>query len=155
MDVPQKVAELIADTLGPHHSFFAGTASGNPGAILKTVLQRIARPEVRLYQPGDQQGRTDDSFGGVPVVFAGQQKEDMRVQMVKDAHIALALGGAEGTLREALLALKLEKVVVLIKGWGAVPQYLFANKKYTTSPHLRACNDVVEAIQIILDATKM
>lgn len=155
VDAPQKVVELIVDTLGPYHSFFAGTPSGNPGAILKTVLQRVTKPGVRLYQPGYQQGRADDSFGGVPVVFAGQEKEEMREQMVKDSHIALALGGAEGTLREVLLALKFGKTTVLVKGWGPIPSYLLASKKYTKLPHFKACNDIVEAMQTILDATKV
>ena len=155
VDVPQKVAELIVDTLGPHHSFFAGTPNGNPGTILKTVLQRVATPEVRLYQPGYRKGEVNDSYGGVPVVFVGPGKEDMRRQMVRDSHIVLALGGAEGTLREVLLALKFGKPVVLVKGWGPIPSYLFKSKKYTKLPHLKACNDVAETMQTILDTTKV
>lgn len=154
VDVPQKAVELIADTLGPHHSFFAGTQSGNPGAILTAVLQRVAKSEVRLYQPGYQQGRTSGSFGGVPVFFAGREKEEMREQMVKDSHIALALGGAEGTLREVLLALKFQKPTVLIKGWGAIPTCLLRIKKYTKLPHFKMCDGVADAVQIILDMTK-
>lgn len=154
-DITQSVAELIVDTLGPHHSFFAGTPNGNPGTILKTVLQRVATPEVRLYQPGYRKGEVDDSYGGVPVVFVGPEKEDMRRQMVKDSHIALALGGAEGTLREVLLALKFGKSVVLVKGWGAIPTYLLASKKFSKSPQIKACDGVAEAMQTILDMTKV
>lgn len=155
-DVPQKVAEFIADTLGPHHSFFAGTPNGNPGTILKTVLQRVATPEVRLYQPGHRQGEADDSYGGVPVVFVGSEKEDMRRQMVKDSHIVLALGGAEGALREVLLALKFGKPVVLVRGWGPIPTYLLTKKtEFSKSPYIKACNGVAEAMQTILDATKV
>jgi hypoxanthine phosphoribosyltransferase len=154
VDAPQKVAEFIADALGPHYSFFAGTPNGNPGTILKTVLQRVTTPEVRLYQPGYRRGEVNDSYGGVPVVFVEPEKEDMRRQMVKDSHIVLALGGAEGTLREVLLALKFGKPVVLIKGWGAIPGYLLASKKYSKSPHIKACDNVAEAIQTILDITK-
>ena len=157
VDVPQKVAELIADTLGPYHSFFAGTPNGNPGAILQTVLKRIAKPEVRLYQPGYQgaEGRVGGSFGGMPVVFVGQEKEEMREQMVRDSHITLVLGGAEGTLREVLLALKFGKPTVLVKDWGPIPSYLLASKKYAKLPHFKACNDIAEAMQTILDATKV
>lgn len=154
-DIPQKAAELIADTIGSHHSFFAGTPNGNPGAILKTVLQRVATPEVRLYQPSYRQGETDDSYGGVPVVFVGPEKEDMRRQMVKDSHIAFALGGAEGTLREVLLAFRFGKPVVLIKGWGVIPTYLLASKKFSTSPHIKMCDGIAEAVQTILDMTKV
>ena len=155
VDVPQKVAELIADTLGPHHSFFAGTPSGNPGTILKTVLQRVTMSEVCLYQPGYRKGEADNSYGGAPVVFVGPEKEDMRLQMVKDSHIALALGGAEGTLREVLLALKFGKPVVLVKGWGAIPTYLLASKKYIKLSHVKVCDNVAEAMQTILDITKV
>lgn len=155
VDVPQKVAELIADTLGPHHSFFAGTPNGNPGTILKTVLQRVATPEVRLYQPDYRKDEVDDSYGGVPVVFVGPEKEDMRRQMVKDSHIALALGGADGTLREVLLALKFGKPVVLVKGWGAIPTYLLASKKFSKSPHIKACDNIAGAMQTILGMTKV
>jgi len=97
----------------------------------------------------------DDSYGGVPVVFVGPEKEDMRRRMVKDSHIALVLGGAEGTLREVLLALKFGKPVVLVKGWGAIPTYLLASKKFSKSPHIKACDNVAEAMQTILDMTKV
>ncbi len=153
-DIPSMVAELIVDTLGSHHSFFAGTPNGNPGAILKTALERIAKPEVRLYQPGYQRGQKEDSFGGIPTVFAGQEKEEMREQMVKDSHIVFALGGAEGTLREVLLALNFGKTTILIKGWGAIPNYLLASKKYAKLSHLRVCNNIAEAVQTILNETK-
>jgi hypoxanthine phosphoribosyltransferase len=157
VDVSEKAAGLIAETLGPHHSFFAGTPNGNPGTILKTVLERVATPEVRLYQPGYRQGEVDDSYGDAPVVFVGPEKEDMRRQMVKDSHIAFALGGAEGTLREVLLALKFGKPVVLIKGWGAVPTYLLSSrsKKFFKSPDIKACDGVVEAVRTILDITEV
>ncbi|MBI4158352.1 MAG: hypothetical protein HY505_01910 [Candidatus Yanofskybacteria bacterium] len=155
VDLSTEASDLIADTLGPYHSFFAGTPDGNPGAVLKTVLKRIAKPEVRLYQPGYREGRVDDSFGGVPVVFRGQEKTEMREQMVQDSHIALVLGGAEGTLRETLLALKFGKPSVMINGWGPIPTYLLRSKKYTKLPHLKVCNDIAEAMQTIMDMTKM
>lgn len=155
VDLSTEASELIADTLGPYHSFFAGTPDGNPGTVLKTVLKRIAKPEVRLYQPGYREGKTDDSFGGVPVVFRGQEKTEMREQMVQDSHIALVLGGAEGTLRETLLALKLGKPSVMVNGWGPIPTYLLRSKKYTKLPHLKVCNDIAEAMQTIMDMTKM
>ena len=157
VDVPQDAAELIANTLGPHHSFFAGTPNGNPGEILRTVLECIDKPEVRLYQPGYQRGNVDDSYGGAPVTFVGPEKNDMRRQMVKDSHITLALGGAEGTLREVLLALKFGKPVILVRGWGAVPTYLLTSKskKFSQSQCIKACDGVAEAMQTILDMTRV
>lgn len=155
VDLSTEASNLIADTLGPYHSFFAGTPNGNPGTVLKTVLARIAKPEVRLYQPGYQEGKTDDSFGGVPVVFKGEEKTEMREQMVQDSHIALVLGGAEGTLRETLLALKLGKPSVMVNGWGPIPTYLLRSKKYTKLPHLKVCNNIAEAVQTIMDMTKV
>ena len=153
-DIPQQVADLIADTLGPHHSLFAGTQNGNPGIVLTTVLQRIPKPEVRLYQPSYQQGRTNESFGGTPVVFVGEEKDEMRLRMVKDSQIALVLGGASGTLREVLLSLKFGKPVVLIKGWGAIPAYLLGSKKFSASPHLKPCDNLAGALQTVMDMTR-
>ncbi|MCX6744286.1 MAG: hypothetical protein NTX82_02055 [Candidatus Parcubacteria bacterium] len=154
IDIPQQVADLIADTLGPHHSFFAGTVEGNPGMILRSILKRIAVPEVRLYQPGYKKDRIDTSFGGAPVVFAGEDKEDMRTQMVRDSHLAFAFGGGEGTLKEVLLALKLGKPVVLIKGWGDIPAYFLCEMDMSKYPRLKICAGVSEAIQTILEMTK-
>lgn len=154
-DIPQEVSDLIADSLGQHNSFFAGTPDGNPGVVLKTIIDRVAKPEVRLYQPGRRKGKADETFGGVPVVFAGQAKEDMRRRMVKDSHIGFVLGGAEGTLREILLLLKFGKPVVVIRGWGAIPAYLAESKKFSKSPHIKMCEGVAEAIQTILDLTKV
>ena len=154
VDLPSHASDLIADTLGPYHSFFAGTPDGNPGTILKNVLKRVTQPEVRLYQPGYREGKMDDSFGGVPVVFRGPEKEEMRQQMVQDSHIALVLGGAEGTLREVLIALKLGKPAVVIKGWGAIPTYLLGSRKYNKLPQLKVCNDVADAVQTIMEMTK-
>ncbi len=155
VDLSVEATDLIADTLGPYHSFLAGTPNGNPGTVLKTVLSRIAQPEVRLYQPGYQEGKVDNSFGGVPVVFKGQEKSEMREQMVRDSHIAFVLGGAEGTLRETLLALKLGKPSVMVSGWGPIPRYFLQSKKYAKLSHLRVCDNIVEAMQTIMDMTKM
>ncbi|MCX6739659.1 MAG: hypothetical protein NTZ49_00330 [Candidatus Parcubacteria bacterium] len=154
IDIPQKVADLVADTLGPQHSFFAGTREGNPGMILRTILNRIAVPEVRLYQPGYKKDRIDASFGGVPVIFAGEDKEDMRTQMVRDSQLVFAFGGGEGTLKEILLALKLGKPVVLIKGWGGIPAYFLEQKDREKYYSLKICDSVTEAILAILEITK-
>ena len=153
-DIPQQAANLVADSLGTHNSFFAGTPDGNPGMVLKTILGRVTNPEVRLYQPGRRKGKTVDSFGGAPVIFAGKLKEEMRYKMVKDSHVALVFGGAEGTLREVLLLLRCGKPVVVIKGWGAIPTYLLASKKFSVSPHIKMCEGVAEAIQAVLELTK-
>lgn len=153
-DIPENAATLIADSIGSHHSFFAGTPNGNPGVILRTVLQRVNQPEVRLYQPGYMQGEADEIFGGVPVVFAGPGKDEMRVQMVSDSHIALALGGGEGTLREVLLAHELGKPVVMVKGWGPIPTYVLWNKRLSSSPNIKVCDGIVEAVQTVMEMTK-
>ena len=152
-DISPKAAELIADTLGQHHSLIAGTPSGNPGMILKTVLHRLTTPEVRLYQPEYQKSEVGDSYGGVPIVFVGPEKEDMRRQMVKDSHIALALGGGEGTLREVLLMLKFGKPVVIIKGWGAIPWYLLTSKKFSKLSQIKVCDGVPGALCTIMEMT--
>jgi hypoxanthine phosphoribosyltransferase len=152
VDLPQSATQFVADNLGSHCSFFAGTSGGNPGAILKATLtnDKVAQPEVRLYQPSYMQGRVDDSFGGVPIMFVGE-KDDMRRQMITDSNVVLTLGGAEGTLREVLLALDAGKPTVLIEGYGPVPAYVLATKSLRQKPSLKPCKNLVEAVQTILD----
>jgi len=156
-DCPDKVAEFIADTLGSYYSFLAGTPDGNPGTVLNAVLKRAVAPKVRLYQPEYRRAKkTNNSFGGTPIVFVGPGKENMRQQMIKDSDIVLALGGAEGTLREVLLALGLGKPVVLIWGWGPIPSYFSrSGKKLSKSPNLIICLGIAEAVQTILNMTKV
>lgn len=154
-DLPESAVALVTDSLGPYHSFFAGTPKGNPGKVLETALSRLAQPEVRLYQPGYQEGRVNDSFGGVPVHFAGPNKEEMREKMVRDSHFMLVLGGGRGTLREILLALHLGKPIYLVRGWGPIPAYLERGVRYTKLSHLHFCDDLAEAVQAIMATTQM
>jgi hypothetical protein len=43
----------------------------------------------------------------------------------------------------------------MINGWGPIPTYLLRSKKYAKLPHLKVCNDIAEAMQTIMDMTKM
>jgi len=150
--VSQEQSDIIAETLGQHHALFAGTPKGNPGAVLAAAFKHAAKPEVRLYQPIC----TGDSwFGELPVVYKGQDKNEMREQMVKDSDIVLALGGTEGALREVLLALKFGKPTVLVKGWGPIPDYLLGSKRYNKLVHLHICSNLAEALRTILHIGKI
>lgn len=156
VDLPQSAVQFVADNLGSHCSFFAGTPAGNPGAVLKATLtsDKVAKPEVRLYQPSFMQGRADDSFGGVPVTFVGE-KDGMRQQMIADSHVVLTLGGGKGTLREVLLALDAGKPTVVIKDYGPVAVYVLSTKSLRRRPSLKPCQNLVEAVQTILDMSKV
>ncbi|MDO8425150.1 MAG: hypothetical protein Q7T01_01390 [bacterium] len=155
-DLPQGAAQFVADNLSSHCSFFAGTPGGNPGAVLRAALasDKVAQPEVRLYQPSYMQGRAEDSFGGVPVMFVGE-KDDMRQQMIADSNVVLTLGGEEGTLREVLLALEAGKPTVLIEGYGPVPAYVLSTRSLRQKPNMKPCKSLVDAVQIILDMSMM
>jgi hypoxanthine phosphoribosyltransferase len=151
-DLPDASVQFIADQLGPHCSLFAGTADGNPGAVLRAVLAnpRVATPEVRLYQPERARERVGERVGGVPVVFVGPEKDDMRRRMIADSHAVLALGGATGTLREVLLALEVGTPTVLIDGYGPVPECVWSDRVFRKKPNLIWCQNLVEAITTIL-----
>lgn len=150
-DLPQERAQFVADNLGPHCSFLAGTPNGNPGAVLKAALSspKVQTPEVRLYQPGYRKGQTDGSYGGVPVKFAGDDKDGMRHQMVADSQAVLALGGREGTLREVLLALDAGKPTLIVRGYGPVAEFLLNSRRMRKNPSLIPCSDLTDAIQRI------
>lgn len=153
VDLPQSATQFVADSLGPDCSLFAGTPDGNPGAVLRATFtnSKVPRPEVRLYQPGYMQGRVSDFFGGLPVMFVGKEKDDMRRQMIADTEVVLTLGGAEGTLREVLLALEAGKPTILIEGYGPVPAYVLSIKSLREKPNLKSCKNLVEAVQTVLD----
>jgi len=154
-DLPPSSAQFVAEALGPHCSFFAGTPLGNPGAVLKAVLQSVAQPEVRLYQPKYMEQKRESMFGDVPVMFVGPEKKDMRRQMIADSHVVLTLGGTEGTLREVLLAISLCKPTVIIKGYGPVPTYVLGTKRLREQAHVKTCQGLAEAVQTILDLSKV
>ncbi len=156
-DLPAATAQFIADNLGAHCSLFAGTPDGNPGAVLKAVLcsGTVPQPEVRLYQPEHARSKTEGTFGNVPVMFVGPEKEDMRRQMISDSHAILVVGGADGTLREVLLALRMKKPTVIIEGYGALAAYVLGSKRLRKQTSLTACYGVAQAIETILEASKV
>lgn len=151
-DLPDASVQFVADQLGVHCSLFAGTADGNPGAVLQAVLTsaRVPTPEVRLYQPEYARASVGERVGGVPVVFVGPEKDDMRRQMIADSHVVLAVGGATGTLREVLLALEAGTPTVLIDGYGPVPECVWSDRAFRKKPNLILCRSLVEAITTIL-----
>lgn len=155
-DLPEATARFVADNLGAHCSLLAGTDDGNPGAVLKAVLnsEKVPQPEVRLYQPEYVRSTSVGTFGNTPVVFVGPEKKDMRRQMISDAHVVLALGGAEGTLREVLTALRMGKPTVIVEGYGPVAAYVLGSKRLRKRANLKACYGVAQAVQTILDASK-
>lgn len=151
LDLPADRAQFVAESLGPHCSFLAGTPNGNPGAVLDAALHnpKVPNPEVRLYQPGYRQGQTDGDFGGVPVTFVGGDKDGMRQRMVADAQVVLALGGREGTLREVLLALEAGKPTLVISGYGPVAEFILGHRRLGKHPKLVPCTDLTDAVQRI------
>lgn len=156
MDMPEPLAQFVADTLGPHCSFFAGTPNGNPGAVLNATLKssKVQTPEVRLYQPKRMERSGDATFGGVPVIYVGDEKEGMRRQMISDSHAVLVLGGAEGTLREVLLSLRMGKPTILIQGYGPVADWVLGSKRLQKLGNLKSCAGFAQAMQTILDMSK-
>lgn len=156
-DVPEATARFVAENLGAHCSLFAGTPDGNPGAVLKAAMnsEKVPRPEIRLYQPEYVRQQVGETFGNVPVVFVGPEKTDMRRQMISDSHAVLALGGAEGTLREVLLSLHLGKPTVLIEGYGPVAAFVLSSKRLRKQANLKACYGIAQAVQTILDLSKV
>lgn len=156
LDLPEATARFVADYLGAHCSLFAGTNDGNPGAVLKAVLdsEKVPQPEVRLYQPEYVRHQITGTFGNAPIVFVGPEKKDMRRQMISDSHVVLALGGSEGTLREVLMALRMGKPTVVIEGYGPVAAYVLGNKRFRKRANLKACYGVAQAVQTILDLSK-
>lgn len=151
-DLPDASVQFVADQLGVHCSLFAGTADGNPGAVLRAVLAsaKVPTPEVRLYQPEHARASVGERVGGVPVVFVGPEKDDMRRQMIADSHVVLALGGAKGTLREVLLALEAGTPTVLIDGYGPVPECVWSDRTLRKKPNLIWCQSLIEALTTIL-----
>lgn len=151
-DLPDASIQFIADQLGPHCSLFAGTPTGNPGAVLHAVLTsaKVPTPEVRLYQPEYARHGTSTPVGGILVTFVGPEKDDMRRQMIADSHVVLALGGHEGTLREALLALEMGKPTVLIDGYGSVPACVLAHARYRKMSNCIHCGSLASAVATIL-----
>ncbi len=155
-DLPEATTRFVADNLGAHCSLFAGTDNGNPGAVLKAVLssEKVSHPEVRLYQPEYARATGEGTFGNVPIVFVGPEKRDMRRQMISDSHVVLVLGGAEGTLREVLMAIHMGKPTILVQGYGPVAAYVLNSKRLRKRKNLKSCYGIAQAVQTILDASK-
>jgi len=156
VDIPEEVADFLISGLSHFGSLSLGTVQGNPGRILERLIQTNAKIKVRLYRSIGQQSWKDYFHNDTDrsIIFAGETKTETREQMIKDAKIVLVLGGSRGTMEETLLALKLQKPTVLIKDWGAIPGYLLKIKRYRTLPHLKVCENIVEALQTVLEITK-
>ncbi|MDO8624640.1 MAG: hypothetical protein Q7R47_01050, partial [Candidatus Diapherotrites archaeon] len=154
-NLPDVSARFLADNLGSHCSFFAGTPDGNPGAVLRAALAstRITTPEVRLYQPEHARGSAA-GFGGFPVTFV-DNKDDMRRQMIADAHAVLVLGGAEGTLREVLLSFDAGKPVVIIRGYGPVATYVLGTKRLASRSNCIVVENLRSAAEKILSMSSI
>jgi hypothetical protein len=116
---------------------------------------KVERPEVRLFQPDYVRHQRQTKFGNVPVVFVGPEKNDMRRQMIAESHAVLALGGSEGTLREVLTALRTGKPTVVVKGYGPVAEYVLGTKSLREQVNCKPCSGVAEAVQTILDMSKV
>lgn len=152
LDVPKPTAQFVADQLGPHCTLTAGTGKGNPGAVLEAALRsaKVQQPSACIYQPEQARNERVPMSGRVPVTFVGPTKNDMRHQMISDADVILALGGAEGTLREVLLALRAGKPTVIIRRYGPVAGYVLTTERLRNLPNLKVCENVPEAVQTIL-----
>jgi hypoxanthine phosphoribosyltransferase len=145
----EAAAEFVADSLAPYCSLLAGTNSGNPGAVLKAALRHA--PDVSLYQPEHARRGNGGKIDGLPVIFVGPGKPDMRERMLADADLVLVLGGASGTLHESLLALARQKPLFLIEGYGAVADYVLGNKTLRRKPQITVSRDLPSAVQKVLD----
>ena len=114
---------------------------------------RVAKAEVRLYQPG-REGNPSVSFGGVPVTFVSD-KEAMRQRMIADAHVVLVLGGQEGTLREVLLSFDLGKPVIIIRGYGPVATYVLGTKRLASRSNCIVAENLRAAAEKILSMSSV
>lgn len=150
---PEQAAQM-ADLLGNRFTLMAGTEAGNPGLLLHKVVDRVEKPSVQLYQPAydDECYYGPGEFGDNSICYVGPYKEDMRARMLQDADMVLVLGGRSGTLQEVMMAIMLQKPVVLISDWGAVSYYLqrSKSKKVTLSDRIYQCPTLAEAVRTLL-----
>ncbi len=137
-------AQYVAMSLVPSAVLTAGTTGGNPGKVLGCAVHLFGDASTaQVYAP---EGETQLFSRGFTQRFVGQDKDQMRRQMIREADVVLALGGLTGTLREALIAFEHEKPLIVIDGYGPVADCLAENKVMRRRAHLIVCSDLIEAV---------
>jgi predicted Rossmann-fold nucleotide-binding protein len=149
-DLSYAEAEYMALALVQKYCFHIGTPKGNPGTVLDAVLDHGSKPsDITLFQPGYREpaGFSDqpDENGHI-THYAGDTKFEFRENLINSAPVVIALGGEKGTLAEAILALRQGKQLIVVKGYGAVGQFLQTSKKYKRLSNLHIVDSFVEAV---------
>ncbi|MBD3319330.1 hypothetical protein GF342_05470 [Candidatus Woesearchaeota archaeon] len=140
----------LVNSLGATYNAIAGTAEGNPGALLDQWGQ-VHEGNAQLYQPRYkvEQGVGKECFGN-QISFHGETKPEFRENLVQSADAVLALGGRQGTLRETVLAAHAGKPVYVVKGFGAVGRYLSKHHGLQKMENVHVVSTLPEAVRELL-----
>jgi len=149
-DLSYSEAEYVALALAPRYFFHVGTPMGNPGQLIRAVHDHGFRPsDLTLFQPGYTQPEnpadTTEERGHL-THYAGETKMEFRQKLVESASVVLALGGGNGTLAEAMLALYAGKPLIVVRGYGAVGRYFASSKRFRSMNNLHLVDSVQAAV---------
>ncbi|MBX7138735.1 MAG: hypothetical protein K1X83_12200 [Oligoflexia bacterium] len=138
----------LARGLGSDFTLMAGTHHGNPGAVLAAASREFpAAPRVLLQMESESDVLEDPQFATVRC--HGRDKQEFREYMILTCRAALVLGGAGGTLSEALCALYAGKPVVAMPQHGPVGAFLASSRKLKGWPNLHLVGSIKEAVDLI------
>ncbi len=151
--LPDGTASFIARSLAPDYLFNFGTTTGYPGHLLNTLATEIPESTFRYYQPYEfednrpfnESGKTRNIHGR-PILMTGIDENEKRLHMMLSSDAVLVLPGGQGTLTEALEALAARKLVVVVRGLGAVAEYLTGHPLLRNLPNLYVASSLPEAV---------
>ncbi|PIR53073.1 hypothetical protein COU76_03030 [Candidatus Peregrinibacteria bacterium CG10_big_fil_rev_8_21_14_0_10_49_10] len=130
-DLSEDDVSAIANSFdGETCQIITGTERGNAGAVASRASKAWENYDVRHAGSDEEQDRR-------------------RNEMIEQSDVVLVLGGARGTLYEALLALKQRKPTHIVRGWGYPAHYLSRNEWLQKNTPLQVASSVREALRNI------
>ncbi len=145
-DLTDEETDYLTNSLALIYDVIAGTPKGNPGLVLDSFA-KARQGSSQLYQPryASDDYDTKEMFGA-PIIFHGETKDEFRENLIESADAVLVLGGNEGTLRETILSVHARKPVHVIKGYGAVGNYV-SKAEIRHNPSLTLTDNLPEAVR--------
>lgn len=152
-DLTDQEAKFIALSCSPTFIFNFGTEEGLPGMVLNTLADEVPSSQFRVFRPKEEDKEDEgerETVRGRPVFYTGTTDDDKRFNLIMNSDAVLVLAGGEGTLMEALIALKAGKPVVIVRDYGVVARYLQKNPTLKRLPNLHITASLPEAVAKLL-----
>ena len=134
-------ADYLSLALGKSFDLHAGSPIGNPGKVLDSAFRLSPDGARIIHEIADVRNFREDRY--TPNYYPCQ--EDAIDGLIADTSGALVLGGGEITLAETIMALQMQKPVVIVRGFGPLPRFIENDDNFARYQSLFFVNTVCHA----------